>query len=164
MFCALRFRPMRLRIRVQLSSAKSSNSRRLDAPMSCSVKVAVHRYPMDIGGSVSILFCTKQSISSMMTPLLLTVLLLFNVPVAWVGLVAELFFASRLLWSAHARPSDAALFKSSHSWHRRSSHMRRDTSVRLQSHCQHFSLRPIFTQALGDNWTVRVCKYTQTNL
>ena len=74
-FCALRFGPMRLRIRVQLSSAQSSNSRRLDASMSSSVKVAEPKSPMDIGGSRSILFCTKQSSSSMMTPLLLSLML-----------------------------------------------------------------------------------------
>ena len=68
MFCALCFGPMHLRIHVQLSCAQSSNSRRLDTSMSFSVKVAVHRSPMDIGGgSRSILFWTKQSISSMMT-------------------------------------------------------------------------------------------------
>ena len=36
MFCKLCFGPMRLRIRIPLSSAQSSNSRRLDTSMSCS--------------------------------------------------------------------------------------------------------------------------------
>ena len=40
-----------------------------------------------------------------------------------------------------------------------SSQMRRDTLERFRSHFQQFSVWPIFTQAMSDNSTVRVCFY-----
>ena len=122
MFCVVLCGPRRFRSRVQFSSAHSSKGRRFDASMSPSWKVAVHKSAMAVGGSRSILFCTKQSSSSMTTPLLLSYLLElwdesamldFNpvdlvvvpVPVAvgCLGLVADSISAS-LHWSAHARP------------------------------------------------------------
>ena len=80
--CVVLCGPCRFRCRVQFSSAHSSKSRRFEASMSPSWKVAVHKSAMAVGGRRSILFCTKQSSSSMITPLLL------SVTVAVVGLLA----------------------------------------------------------------------------
>ena len=76
MFFVVLCGPCRFRSRVQFSSAHSSKGRRFDASMSPSWKVAVHKSAMAVGGSRSILFCTKQSSSSMTTPLLLSFWLL----------------------------------------------------------------------------------------
>ena len=81
MFWVVLCGPCRFRSRVQFSSAHSSKSRRFDASMSPSWKVAEHKAPMAAGGSRTILFCTKHSSSSMTTPLLL---LLFTVDL-WDG-------------------------------------------------------------------------------
>ena len=58
--CVVLCGPCRFRCRVQFSSAHSSKSRRFEASMSPSWKVAVHKYAMAVGGRRSILFCTKQ--------------------------------------------------------------------------------------------------------
>ena len=71
--CVVLCGPCRFRCRVQFSSAHSSKSRRFEASMSPSWKVALHKSAMAVGGRRSILFCTKQSSSSMITPLLLSV-------------------------------------------------------------------------------------------
>ena len=76
MFFVVLCGPCRFRSRVQFSSAHSSKSRRFDASISPSWKVAVHKSEMAVGGSRSNLFCPKQSSSSMTTPLLLSFLLL----------------------------------------------------------------------------------------
>ena len=71
--CVVLCGPCRFRCRVQFSSAHSSKSRHFEASMSPSWKEAVHKSAMAVGGRRSILFCTKQSSSSMTTPLLLSV-------------------------------------------------------------------------------------------
>ena len=82
--CVVLCGPCRFRCRVQFSSAHSSKSRRFEASMSPSWKVAVHKSAMAVGGRRSILFCTKQSSSSMITPLLLsvTVAVVLALPIA----------------------------------------------------------------------------------